>query len=414
MGGVGLLEYFTHPEGVLLLVLTSGESAPVLAEVGPAADGQLITAGALHDRVTRLLVDVHGLPPGWDAAYWGDRYIRALRLPPAVNAAKRSGPLLRRKLHNPKFHYGTDYLDNIGPSLLPVSVRPMLADCDVLCVVPHGPLHSIPFAVLRWDAESLVGERFGLCQVPSASLLPLLQDRNPARRSGPARARSCLAAAIAAAEDADPGEFEADAVLLSAVLKDAGGSIACLVGARGPTAATKDAVTAAAPSHDIVHLACHGVFLEYVADAMEGTGLLLSDGYDAPALSLFTGAEEISAPARRHLLSAREVLSLSLNAELVTLRACSSGRSTVEPGDELLGLVRAFLHAGTSSILASLWNVNKASSRLLLEHFYRTWLSENRVPKWRALQEAQRLLRDTPDYDHPFHWAPFTLIGDWL
>ena len=414
MGGAALVEYFTHPEGVVMLVLVPGAAAPVVAGAGPLADGQPLTAEGLSDRVTRLLVDVHGLPSDWDAGGKGDRYGRALHLRPAVNAAKRSGPLLQRKLHNPAFRYGTDYLDELGPCLFPAPVRPLVTGCDVLCLVPLGPLHSIPFGVLRWDAGHRLGEMFGLCQIPSASLLPLLQDRNPARQAALRRTRSCVAAAVAAAEDADPGEFEADAPLLSAVLEQAGGSADCLVGVSGPGAATKDAVIAGAAGHDIVHLACHGVFVEAAADAMEASGLLLSDGREAPTLAPFMGAGQVPAAAAGHMLSAREVLGLSLYAELVTLRACSSGRSAVASGDELLGLVRAFLYAGTPSLLASLWNVNKGSSRLLLEHFYRAWLAPDGLPKWRALQEAQRALRDVDEYDHPFHWAPFALIGDWL
>ncbi|HTA03461.1 MAG TPA: CHAT domain-containing protein [Streptosporangiaceae bacterium] len=409
---VGILAYFTHDDGIVLTVLTPGATAPVLARPGPGTDVPLFTASDLRDRVTRLLVDVHGLPPDWDHELAIERYARALRLPPAVNAAKRTGPILQRKLRNPAFSYGTEYLDELGPSLLPADVRPLIAGCDVLCIVPHGPLHSIPFAMLPWDAEQRLGERFGICQLPSASLLPLLQERNPARRSGPGP-RTGLVAAVAAAEDADPAELEADAAMLAGLLQETHGTVRSLVGATGPAAATREAVLSAASGHDVVHLACHGVFTERADDPMDSSGLLLSNGREPPALAAYLAGGRRPGELDGHLLSARDVLSLSLQAELVTLRACSSGRSAAASGDELLGLIRAFLYAGTPSVVASLWNVNKASSRLLLEHFYRAWLGPGGTPKWRALQVAQQKLRAIGEYDHPFHWAPFVLIGDW-
>jgi CHAT domain len=412
-----LLAYFTSDDGIVVVVLTPGAPAPLVTRPSLEPLGHPLTARQVSDRVTRLLVDVHGLPPDWDHELEIEKYTRVLSLPPAVNAAKRLGPVLQRKLHNPAFSYGTDYLEQIGTALVPGLVRPLLADCDVLCIVPHGPLHSIPFAVLPWDSGRRLGERFGLCQVPSASLLPLLQGRNAARKPGPVRdvrARTCLAAAVAAADDADPDEMEADAALLTTLLEQAGGSAVSLVGATGPAAATRGAVMAGAPGHDIVHLACHGVFAESLEDPMDASGLLLSDGQARPVLGPYLGGGQQPDRSDRHLLSARDVLGLSLRAELVTLRACSSGRTAQATGDELLGLIRAFLHAGTPSLLASLWNVNKSSSRQLLEHFYRAWLADAAVPKWRALQTAQQELRQIPEYDHPFHWAPFVLVGDWL
>ena len=96
----------------------------------------------------------------------------------------------------------------------------------------------------------------------------------------------------------------------------------------------------------------------------------------------------------------------------MTLRACSSGRAEVGSGDELLGLTRAFLYAGTPSLLVSLWNVHKKSSQLLLDDFYRR-SDDEATPKWRALQLAQQQLLSEPDHDHPYHWAPFVLVGDW-
>jgi CHAT domain-containing protein len=118
-------------------------------------------------------------------------------------------------------------------------------------------------------------------------------------------------------------------------------------------------------------------------------------------------------------LTAREIFDLRLNnTDIVTLRACSSGRSLVTAGDELIGLSRAFLYAGTPSLIVTLWNVYIQSSYKLLKEFYRLWLDKsNPMPKWKALQLAQIALLKDPDtekFHHPYHWAPIILIGDWL
>jgi CHAT domain-containing protein len=65
-------------------------------------------------------------------------------------------------------------------------------------------------------------------------------------------------------------------------------------------------------------------------------------------------------------------------------------------------------------VVASLWNVHKGSSQLLLDRFYEQWLQTGRrVSRWKAMQAAQlSLLRG--EYSHPYHWAAFVVVGDWF
>jgi len=46
-----------------------------------------------------------------------------------------------------------------------------------------------------------------------------------------------------------------------------------------------------------------------------------------------------------------------------------------------------------------------------MEHFYKNWLKGMSKPE--ALRQAQITLKQMPQYTHPFHWAPFVMIGDW-
>src|SRR5262249_45660333 len=98
-------------------------------------------------------------------------------------------------------------------------------------------------------------------------------------------------------------------------------------------AATIAALKQAAPSADIIHMACHGRFR---SDNPLFSSLRLADGW----------------------LTVRDAYDLRLNCGLVTLSACETGISAVAPGDELIGLARGFFSAGAPSILVSLWPVD--------------------------------------------------------
>jgi CHAT domain-containing protein len=144
------------------------------------------------------------------------------------------------------------------------------------------------------------------------------------------------------------------------------------------------------------------------------------------------------------LLQMREIFTLKLDADLVVLSACQTGRGKLMRGEGVVGLAQAFFYAGAPSLVVSLWNVNDASTALLMKRFYAN-LIERRMPKAAALREAKLwLMTLTEDdlkaedkalaktdttrglgapvksapgakaapYSHPRHWAPFVLIGD--
>jgi len=79
-------------------------------------------------------------------------------------------------------------------------------------------------------------------------------------------------------------------------------------------------------------------------------------------------------------------------------------------GDELLGLVRGLLYAGTQGVLVTLWDVNDESTAEFMELFYRAL--QSKPNKAEALQSAMAELRRR--YKHPYYWAPFVLVGKYL
>jgi CHAT domain-containing protein len=157
-------------------------------------------------------------------------------------------------------------------------------------------------------------------------------------------------------------------------------------------AATKAAVIPRLAQASVIHLATHG-FL----DDVKGVGVP-----GAIALTPTTN------PPDNGLLTADEILTQKLHAELVVLSACDSGGGRIT-GDGVIGLSRAFLTVGASSVVVSLWKVPDAATATLMNEFYRQWRSNQSLGKARALRQA--ILKTKNAYPDPLSWAAFTLIG---
>jgi CHAT domain-containing protein len=105
-------------------------------------------------------------------------------------------------------------------------------------------------------------------------------------------------------------------------------------------------------------------------------------------------------------LEVRELFGLELNARLVVLSACETGLGKLSRGDELVGLQRAFLYAGTPAVVTTLWKVDDRASFLLMREFYDHLKARGPAE---ALRQAQRAVMT--DFPHPFFWAAFGLTG---
>jgi CHAT domain-containing protein/tetratricopeptide (TPR) repeat protein len=239
-----------------------------------------------------------------------------------------------------------------------------LADCPRLVVIPHGLLHQLPFAAL-FDGERYLAESVELSIAPSATVLNLSRQR-PLRPQG--------TAAIFGVDDPLIPFAWQEATAVSQYLPHARlrlGDQATLANLQQETADCA-----------LLHLACHGLFRR---DNPFFSALKLHDGW----------------------LTAANALRLRLPGAFVTLSACESGRSEVTGGDELLGLTHAFLGAGASGLLVSLWLVEDETTASLMTDFYhRLAQGESHSA---ALQQAQLSLKAS--HPHPYYWAPFILIG---
>ena len=176
----------------------------------------------------------------------------------------------------------------------------------------------------------------------------------------------------------------------------------------------------------ILHIATHGFFMKpdpqhhkrLLKRQQGGAGHLPPSG-DNPLLRAglaFAGINQ-TAPYLGKLdtdndgiLTAYEVLSLDLSATRVAvLSACETGLGDVHEGEGVYGLRRAFMEAGVGAVISSLWEVSDAGTQTLMISFYR-YLIAGQLPTI-ALRAAQRAMLQSEEWNYPYVWAAFFLVG---
>lgn len=247
---------------------------------------------------------------------------------------------------------------------------------DIVYLIPYGLLHYVPLHALQIDGHYLI-ERNPIVYCPSASVLKYCQ----AWRRNRSEKTSAFQKVVIVGDSRDN---------LPSARKEAK-QLAQLFGTQPllGESVTRKALLEAMGSADILHVAGHGYF--HPSDAMQ-SGLQL---------------------AASETLVAQEIFQMkNLRTHLVVLSGCETGVNEHRPGDELIGLTRAFLHAGTPTLLVSLWRVSDASTAFLMEQFYR-YLSTTDMLKVDALRRSILDTKDQLQWNSFYYWAPFILIGDW-
>jgi len=156
--------------------------------------------------------------------------------------------------------------------------------------------------------------------------------------------------------------------------------------------------------------ALSGVLAEYRVLHFSAHGELNSEQPDLSALllSLFDrSSREVNG-----YLRAGEISTLNLPADLVVLSACRSGLGREIRGEGLVGLTQAFLAAGASRVIVSLWDVDDQATAQLMGQFYKNLFSAG-MPPATALRKAQEWMRKQPQWNAPVYWAGFVLEGEW-
>jgi CHAT domain-containing protein len=170
-----------------------------------------------------------------------------------------------------------------------------------------------------------------------------------------------------------------------------------------------------APGHSVIHLATHGFFTDRscLASAVAASlDPLLSSG-----LALAGANRSSATTADDGLLTSAEIASLDLSAtRWAVLSACGSGLGRLEDGEGMLGLRRAFVVAGVSTVVTSLGDVDDGLARRFMRELYAARF-ERRLSTVAALRSAQlallRQLRAEGPSTHPALWGAFVASGDW-
>jgi CHAT domain-containing protein len=279
----------------------------------------------------------------------------------------------------------------IGRTFLPLSqqvydwlIRPAEADLQAsgvktLVFVLDGSLRNIPMAALH-DGKQYLMEKYGIALTPGLELLesqPLARGELKVLKAGLSEARQGFTALPHVKDEINqiqselPGE-----VLLNQEFTET--SIQSAI----------DAV-----SFPVVHLATHGQF----SSTAEETFIL-------------TWNDRINVNELNNLLQTTD-LQRSSPIELLVLSACQTAR-----GDNraALGIAGVAVRAGARSTLATLWSVNDEATAALMVRFYQE-LANTTVTKAEALRRAQQSILQNPKYSqHPYYWAPYVLVGNWL
>jgi len=243
---------------------------------------------------------------------------------------------------------------------------------NAIIIVPHGPLHALPFHSLRLNGSYLI-ETHAISYAPSAAVLKYCWKK-PAP---PVNQHPFLGKALLVGVPDERISHVTDEIqTLSGLLGDA----EVLLGEQ----ATFERIRESTSSCGVFHLAAHGLFRP-----------------EAPLLSSIRLADR--------WLAVQDIYNLDLSSTtLVTLSACETGLGHDAGGDDLVGLVRGFLSAGAASLIVSLWTVDDESMTRLVTDFYTHWLAGN--SKVQSLRQAQLAL--LKEYEHPYYWAPLILVGN--
>ncbi|MBP9712689.1 MAG: CHAT domain-containing protein [Sterolibacterium sp.] len=280
-----------------------------------------------------------------------------------------------RNFRNRIEHLGDDVAVE-ARALYDILLRPLEADLagrDLL-IVPHGALHYLPFAALN-DGKAYLVQTRALRYLPSASILKYLKspgDRTVER--------------VLVFGNPDLGDpkldlpnAEIEARQISQLLPGS----ELLVRNKASLHAFREF----APSFNYLHIASHGQF--NAANALNSRLLLSADpGNDG---SLTVGA----------------LYGIRLDVDLTTLSACETGLGKVLSGDDVVGLTRGFLYAGSRNVIASLWQVDDQATADLMRRFYLNLKAG--MNKKQSLREAQ--VATLKSYPHPFYWAAFFITG---
>lgn len=281
-----------------------------------------------------------------------------------------------------------------------------------LLILADGPIHRVSFATLRVPGRrNPLVEDQEVVNIPSLSSFAVLRKSRKGARQAPGPVLVVADPILNPTDDRlSPGAkavfrlgatgAQAPLPRLPFTLEEAQGIVDAP--GKGRIAdgfeASKGLFSAWDRRYRMLHLATHGIV---DSRRPELSGLMLS-------------RVDSSGRQRDGFLSVPEIFNLRLPLDLVVLSACRSGVGQDVRGEGLVGLTRAFLYAGASRVVVSLWNVDDEATAELMKHFYALQFGPQHLRPAAALRAAQSFVRSQPRWRSPYYWGAFVFNGEWL
>ncbi|MEW6615471.1 MAG: CHAT domain-containing tetratricopeptide repeat protein [Thermodesulfobacteriota bacterium] len=414
--------------------------APVIAGNIPLHSNEILLAYKVNPGKTYLWIIEKGKQPSVvEIAVSREELIRKVRE-------------FRRGLENPGQldAYDQEKGRALGRLLFEDALSRIDPDKNII-ITPDGVLNMLPFEALTTGKAGnpiqYVGEKYKISYYPSASVMATMRQF----KESPKFSRPLFAMGDPVYEDSDvryakrksdnivvASAYQTPSIVLRSTLLRSGFSLPRLPETRDEVlkiatlfgyqmndsnikldmdASKSELLKADLGSYRFIHFATHGLLSGDIPYILE------------PALVL-------TQPGNRNpddgFLKMSEILELKLNADAVVLSACKTALGKEIAGEGVIGLSRAFILAGSKSVIVSLWSVESNSTSVLMKSFY-THL-KNGKSKEEALRLAklelknQNLISDDlsrgveivergkkvqTSTTHPFFWAPFILVGEW-
>jgi CHAT domain-containing protein len=285
-----------------------------------------------------------------------------------------------------------------------------------LIIVPHGILHHVPFETLLYSEPDLTADTTSLSysslsylvkrHAISYSYSATLREIMRRRTSRPADRQFLGIAPVQYTSDeksegifsnpvrALPGA-ESEVTGIHNLFSPAYRPLMRLLNNSSAVSLGKDASEAAIQKLELsrykyIHFATHGIVNDTIPEL---SGLVMHPSSD--------GADDI--------LHLGEIYGMELNADLVVLSACETGRGKIVVGNGVVGLTGGFLFAGARNVVVSLWQVDDVTAGELMRPFYVRFLRRNEYR--RALRSSKlEMIASESKYARPYYWAPFVLF----
>lgn len=359
----------------------------------------LHTIDVKEDEITRFVLD------------YRYRFLCVDDIPPAEPESSHTAPRI-------------EDITDLYALLIPASVENAVAGSRSLYIIPTRNLYLLPFETLKNGQGRYMIENCAISYLSSASLLNILRDSRARKEQSAPHPLLVFANPVYGTHKIENETSSVLCGLRSETYRNTlGGNFVSLPETEEEARMILEIFEAPDKTHPLqtgehaarsrvlkfnakgildnyryLIFACHGVIPGEMTQVSQ-PALVLSNP------DPYTGESGF--------LTMADVFGLSMNAELVTLSACNTGRGDNVKGEGVMGLTRAFMYAGTPALTVTLWSVETNSIKELNIGFFTNLKSG--TPRSQALQRIKiDMIRGQyhPGWKHPYYWASVILFGD--